>query len=469
MRLGIERLHVRVGHQQHLRVGQRLGVGEVLDVDRFHGHAALEQRQGLAVEVGQLRILVSVVGREALEHQRIGHQDADAAASRYLRPGCGHVVQRVDHHLHLRGVVARDALLALAVGTGAVQPLVDALGPRHHLIVGDVRVEQLRGECGLVVPLVVGPVARPVLDRVGQEEHLAAGRCGHRLHRSVFEVGRLEDALAEPSVVVVRLARGAGPDLGDVAVHARQRGQTRLRTDDLPLRVIDQRVGRDVALHIHPLAAAVLLGEGEDLAQGIVVELVLELVGQVGVLGRFVLGAPLGAVVLFPFPFEGLAVTRAGPELGLLHEDGVDAGVDDPFHVALLHVGQVVVGRDDVGHQMSVPDGVTAALHLSFVEVGTSVPLAGEVVLVFAPGDSGHEVHRVSAVAPRADAVFEIAVAVFVRGVASDAVYHHGIGAVVDCGPPFAGGLEGGLHLPVRLGLRRSNERRGGQTQDGCM
>ena len=72
---GGERLHVAVGHEQHTNIAPRFGVADVLDVRNTDRYASLEERQCLAVEIGELRIVVSLDRtRGALEHQRVRHQ-----------------------------------------------------------------------------------------------------------------------------------------------------------------------------------------------------------------------------------------------------------------------------------------------------------------------------------------------------------------------------------------------------------
>ena len=214
------------------------------------GHAPLHERERHAVEVGQLRVIVTFMLRETLEHQRVGHQYAYAVAPVQAVVALRHLVQCVYHHLHLCGVEAGNAGLLLAVGAGAVQALVYAFGPGHHLVVADAGIEQLGCKRGLIVALVVGPVAGPVLDGVGQEEHLAAGGSRHGLHRAVFKEGILKHTLLADAVEEVRLARRSGPYLRDVTVHAGERRQACLGADYLPLRIVHQRVGRHVAFDV---------------------------------------------------------------------------------------------------------------------------------------------------------------------------------------------------------------------------
>ena len=279
MRLRLQGLHVGIRHEQHPRIRQRLRISHILQVHDTNRHAALHERHGQAVEVGQLGVVVSHDRPGgALEHQRVGHQHANAFRPGHLVVRERHIVQRIDHHLHLGGVKTRDALFPVAGGAHAVQSLVNTVRPGHHLVIIVRRIEQLGGKRGLVVPLVIRPVARPVLDRVGQEEHLPPRGRGHRLHAAILQESGLEHPLAGHPVEIVRLARGAGPHLRDIPVHAIQRRQAGLRAHDLPLGVVHQRVGRHVAAHVHPLALPVGLRIGKTFVQSPVIQVVFQLV-----------------------------------------------------------------------------------------------------------------------------------------------------------------------------------------------
>ena len=166
-------------------------------------------------------------------------------------------------------------------------------------------------------------------------------------------------------------------------------------------------MGRDIALDVEALAAAIFLGIGESFVQSPVVEMVLELAGHICSLRRLVLRPPFGSVVFFPFALERFAVAGAGPELGLFKIYGCDSGIDHPLDVFLLEILQVVLCRDNVRHHVSVPDGIALGIDLSLVKMPFSVPFPGEIVLVLAPGDSGHEIDFVSSLFPGCDSFLD--------------------------------------------------------------
>ena len=423
---------------------------QILQMCGADGYAAFEERKRQTEEVGQLRILVAFVHGHALEHEGVGHEHGKPLTAAHLIVREWHFVQRIDHNLHLGGETAGNVCALLAVGTYAVQTVIDTFGPGHHLEVGDVGIHQLRGKGGLIVALEVVPVSGLVLNGVSEEEHLAAGGRGHGLHGTILQIGRLEDALGLASVEIVLGSRRARPHLCDVAVHTLQRCQAGFGRDNLPLRVIDQRMGGHIALDVHSLGLAVGFGIGEDLVQGVIVELVFQLVGQPGVLRRLVGWSPGKAVIFFPLLLEGLAVACPCPKLWLFHEDGVYARIDHALDVPFLDVIEIVFRRDNIRHHGAVPDGVAVLLHLSFVKMRLTVPLSGEVVLVFTPCNARHEMGDVAAFLPRTDSVLDGTSRRCAR-IATHAIHHHGIGPVVNGGPPRASGLEGGLHTVIGI------------------
>ena len=436
MRLGVHGFHIGVRHHEHLRLLPRLRIGRIFQMDGLHGHAAFHERESLAVEVRKLRIVVPLVPDAPLEHQRIAHQHADTVRTGDFVVRNRHAPQRVDHHLHLRRVVARYALPLAGHGIQE-KPLVNAVGPRHHLVIGNAGIEQLRGKGRLVVDPVIGPVARPVLDGVGQEEELAARRLGHRLHGTVLQIGVLEDTLPAHPVETGRRTRSSGPHLCDIAVDARQRGETRFGAYDLPRRIIDQRMGRHVTADLHPLLPSVLLGERKDFVQRVVIEVVFQLVRKVGVFRRFVLGTPVETVILLPFALERLAVTRSGPEFGFFEIDRIDPGVDHPTDMHLLHVGDKRLRRHEIGHHVPVPERIPRLYDLPFVQMVHPVPFARKIILVASPCDAGHKMGLISLRPPRLHALLERHAGSVVR------IIDNGhIGAAVRHGFPWAVGLE---------------------------
>ena len=270
--------------------------------------------------------------------------------------------------------------------------------------------------------------------------NLAPRGSRHGLHAAVFKEGRLEDSLLHLPVVAVGRTGRACPHLGDISVAALHRGQRCLGRDYLPLAVVEQRMCGHIATHVQPPLPPILLGIGESLIQRTIVEVILELVREIRVLGRLVLRTPREAVIFLPFALERLAVSASCPELGLLQEDGVDACIDDGTYMSLLEVFEIVLRRHDVGHPCAVPDGVARHRLLSLVHVLAPIPATCEVILILAPGDARHEVGGVATFSPRVHSLAECQ-----SGPVVGAIHHHCIGPVIQGGTPGTAALEGGL------------------------
>ena len=340
------------------------------------------------------------------------------------------------------GIEARDSCFLFAVGTYSIKPLVDTCRPRHHLIIGYLRIEQLGRKGSLIVLLVICPVLWRIFYRVGQEEHLASGRSGHRLHATVFQESRFEHTFLACSIEVVRYTRGTCPYLGYVTVAILHRSERCFRRYNVPHGVVYQGVGRHVASDVHAFLLAIFLGIGEGLIQRSIIQMVFQLVGEVSILCRKMLCSPRKAIIFLPFAFERIAVSGVCPELRFFQEDFTDTGIDYRLDLSFLEVFQIVQGRDNVRSSRIVQNGVTLCILLSFIHVRFSVPLSGEVVAVSTPGNTRHEVGSISTLLPALHSVLES----HFRS-ASGAIYHHCVRADIDGRLPMAGRLEGSLYF----------------------
>ena len=211
---------------------------------------------------------------------------------------------------------------------------------------------------------------------------------------------------------------------------------------------------RDIAAHVHPLLAPILLGIRESLIKSAIVEVVLEFVGEVGILCTLVLRPPGEAVVVQPLALEGLAVPCPRPELRLLEENGIYAGVYHRLDVAFLEISEVVPGGNDIRNEAAVPDGVALHRLLPFIEVPLAVPLTREIVLIVAPGYACHEVGGVASLPPRLHSLAEGHAAVVVGP-----IDHHEVGANVCDWLPRTRGLKRCFLLP--------QNRQGTEEKDG--
>lgn len=108
---------------------------------------------------------------------------------------------------------------------------------------------------------------RVVFDRIVQIPDGTAGGTHQILHRAIFQKGGLKRARTDLAAIAIRLARRAGPDLGNVTVTAVELREAGFRADDAPLRVIEQTVRRHIASDMAARALIVSLHIIEDLLQ----------------------------------------------------------------------------------------------------------------------------------------------------------------------------------------------------------
>jgi hypothetical protein len=87
-----------------------------------------------------------------------------------------------------------------------------------------------------------------------------------------------------------------------------------------------------------------------------------------------------------------------------------------------------------------MPDRVALLGHLAFVEMPFSIPLAREIILVFAPGNSRHEMCFVTFVTPCLNALLERQTAFFMM--LFNAVNNSCISADIGYRFPGVGGLK---------------------------
>ena len=167
--------------------------------------------------------------------------------------------------------------------------------------------------------------------------------------------------------------------------------------------------------------------------------MVLEFLRKISSFRTLVLGAPGGAVEGFPFPFEGIRIAGARPELGLFQEDMVHARIDHGLDMLFLEILQIILGGNNVGNEFAMPDGVSIGLHLPFVQVPPAIPLSREIVLVGTPGDTGHVMGLVPPLPPTLKAFLQA----FRRNGSVNDGY---VGPVIQGRTPLHAGLESGFH-----------------------
>ena len=113
-------------------------------------------------------------------------------------------------------------------------------------------------------------------------------------------------------------------------------------------------MSRHITLDIQSFRLSVLFCIGENLVQRIIIQMIFQFVGKIGILRRFVLRSPGEIIIFLPFGLESFAVSATHPELRFLQIDGGDSGINDSFDLCFLHIADKTLGRYDIGNQMDV-------------------------------------------------------------------------------------------------------------------
>lgn len=197
------------------------------------------------------------------------------------------------------------------------------------------------------------------------------------------------------------------PDLGDITVNRRQIEQPGFRTDDPPLGIVNQAVSgyKKTQRSIIP-DQRIFLQRRTDAVQTTRVQISLQLGRSVLRVLRSVGRLPRLVIVIAPFAFERLRVSALHPEFRFLQVNGLHPGIhrrtnpldkkicitDGWYHIRNIYRG-------------SMDDRLAILILLGFVPMGAPVNLAVQIVLVTAPGHSGHEMHMVAPLRPFANAL----------------------------------------------------------------
>jgi hypothetical protein len=104
-------------------------------------------------------------------------------------------------------------------------------------------------------------------------------------------------------------------------------------------------------------------------------------------------------VIITPFALETLRVTGAIPKFRFLQMDRLGPGVQCPLDANAQEFAIVGAGRHVI-HIATMADFVPGAIRLRLVFVVDAVETSVEIILIFAPGDAGHDVNPITMIAP---------------------------------------------------------------------
>src|SRR5690606_34466744 len=203
----------------------------------------------------------------------------------------------------------------------------------------------------------------------------------------------------------------------------------------------------NVAFYIHAFGFPVFFGKGKYFVQRLIIEVILELIRKVSVLWRFVLWTPIKTIIFLPFPFKRLTVSCSSPEFRFFHKYSVDSRIDDRLHMLFLQIRQEVIRRYNIRNHMAMPYGILLPGNLPFIEMPLAIPLPCEIILIFTPGNPGHEMDGISSIFPGFHPLRERHPLVFIRWIPTYTVDHDRICPIVDCGAPFSRSLKGRFDL----------------------
>src|SRR6266436_6051056 len=105
---------------------------------------------------------------------------------------------------------------------------------------------------------------RVILDWIVEVPNRSPGRSHQVSHGAVFEKRGFEGALAKLTPVNIRRSRSAGPDLRDIAIATIEPRQARLRTYNVPVRIIEQAMSGHITTRVTPGSLVKILDEIKD-------------------------------------------------------------------------------------------------------------------------------------------------------------------------------------------------------------
>ena len=113
---------------------------------------------------------------------------------------------------------------------------------------------------------------------------------------------------------------------------------------------------------------------------------------------------PILAVVVAPLAFETFLVTILDPELRFLQVDCIGTRIERALDVCAQE-HSVVGAWTNIEHAATMPVRGAVAVRLLLILVIDSIEAALEIILVLAPGNTGHHMGAIAPVAPGPDAI----------------------------------------------------------------
>src|SRR5580658_1683689 len=170
------------------------------------------------------------------------------------------------------------------------------------------------------------------------------------------------------TLVAVGFPRGARPNLGNITVTTIDPGQTGLGADNAPLSVVQQTMGRDMAVDVFARPLIVSLDIIKYLLQGTAIEKVFQFRGAPPGVHRTVRRLPVFVVIGFPFAFKPRRISRTVPKFGFFQINRLGSGVQGALDTDTKKFAVIGTGRHVID-VTAMPNLVAISIRLRLVLV----------------------------------------------------------------------------------------------------
>src|SRR5262245_43959415 len=113
---------------------------------------------------------------------------------------------------------------------------------------------------------------------------------------------------------------------------------------------------------------------------------------------------PILVVITFPLALEPLGIPAAHPKFGLFQVNCFRSGIKRPLNSHAQEL-PVICARAHIVDVSAMADLFPAPVGLRLILMIDAVESPVEIILVVAPGNSGHHMNAIAAIAPRLDSV----------------------------------------------------------------